>query len=341
MDAGDIIVRIPPRHLVFLGFVMNRGLAVIGAGFAGLHEFGVLEKVLRGLGLERWFDSLVDAGWVGAAFQLLLLALVGLVVVFSLSIAWSLIRFWDFTLRAKGDDLQLQCGLFTRVSASIPRQRVQSLTIAETWLHRWFGLASIEAQTAGGSADQGMANLVRKRFVPVLPAADAPETVTRAVPQVRIKAPEWRSLSATAARRIRRRALIVTSILAVPLLVFAGAVALAAIIPCAGVAWWHGGAAARRARFARSSWGVVWQRGVFTRKTTLLPEDKVQTVRLVSSPFDRRHDHVTLLIDAAGGGRGSTEVRIRYLDETVARALFGDLAEAAATTEYQLRPATV
>ncbi len=339
VDEGEVLVRVPPRQLVFLGLVMNRGMAVVAAGFGLLYEFGAIEKAVQGLGLDRWFTRLVAAGWFGALLQLALVISVVLVVLFGLSIVWSLVRFWGFTLRAKGEDLRLACGLLTRVQASVPRQRIQSLTIKASWLHRRFGLSSIKAQTAGGTADEkGTAALVRTRFVPVLPTADVPRVIEAVMPRVRLEAPTWQGIAPSAIRRIRRRSVLGIGIPAVALAVFVSPYTLLATVPLLGIAWWYAGAAVRRARFARTSWGLVWERGVFTRETTFLPADKVQTLRRTTSPFDRRHGHVTLLVDAAGGSQASPEVRIRYLDAAVASTLYADLAGAAAATEYGLEP---
>lgn len=335
-DAGEILVRIPAHRLVFLGLVMNRGLAVLGAGMGLLYEFDAFDAISTRLGEDAWLRSVVNpSSLTGVA----ILALFLFMVMLGLSVAWSLVRFWGFTLRTRGEDLQLACGLFTRVSASIPRQRIQSLTISASWIHRLFGLASIRAQTAGGSSQDENANLARSRFVPVLPAVDAPAIITAALPRIVMGTPDWQSISPKAIARIRRRSVFLIGLPAAPLAVFVTPWTLIGAGVIVAFAWWWAAAYVRRARFARTDWGLVWQRGVVTQKTTFLPEEKVQTVRIAQSPFDRRHGHVTLLVDAAGGQSGTPEVRIRYVDEVRARALFEDLAIAAATTEYQVRAA--
>jgi membrane protein YdbS with pleckstrin-like domain len=48
---------------------------------------------------------------------------------------------------------------------------------------------------------------------------------------------------------------------------------------------------------------VVARRGGLSRETALVPVAKVQSTRLVSSPFQRRSGLATLLVDVAGRGR--------------------------------------
>lgn len=334
----DVVVRVPPAHLVLLGIVLNRGLAVIGAGLGLLYELNAFEAFFRALGIERRFDSLSEAGLGGAVAAVVVLALFAVFALLALSVVWSLLRFWGFTLVSAGRDLRVSCGLLTHVSASIPTHRIQALRVTETLLQRVFDFASVAAQTAGGrSGDEGTANLARRRFVPILPVDDVPRVVDAALPHLGFAAVEWQALAPTATRRLRRRYLLGVGLLALPLPFVTPLLVLAAV-PMAGVAWWYAGAAVRRMRWARTSGGIVWRRGVFTRRTSLLPAEKVQTVRIASSPFDRRHDHVTLIVDAAGGAKGSAEIKIRYLDRTVAEGLRNDLAITAAATEYMPHP---
>ena len=50
------------------------------------------------------------------------------------SVTWALIRLHDFRLTQQGDDLRAEYGLLTRVAATIPRRRIQTITIRESLL---------------------------------------------------------------------------------------------------------------------------------------------------------------------------------------------------------------
>ena len=104
------------------------------------------------LGMERFFVGTVDVRGLArevGAFLLgraplpagrLVLALGGLamflILVRVVSMAWALLRLHDFRLTRIGDDLRVTYGFFTRVAATIPLRRVQTVTIRQGWLHR-------------------------------------------------------------------------------------------------------------------------------------------------------------------------------------------------------------
>jgi len=338
-----LVPGIPAERLVVLGLVLHRGLAVVGGGFALLWEADLVEPLVERLPLGRWLTGLSEQP--GGAVLALLLFLTGAVVLFAaLSIAWSVVRFGGYRMERAGDLLHVRCGLLTRISASVPVARIQSLTVEETWMHRLFGCASLAVRTAGGHVGESDPSaLLRHRFVPILPATEVPALVSAVLPHVRLESPPWRPLSPGAPRRAGRRAVLLLLLLAAPLVgvsiaFFHGRAALwslAILVPLGVALATVAALSARRTRWARMPWGFVFQRGVLNRRTTLLPADRIQTVRTQESPFDRRHAHVTLTLDAAGGVLHTSEVKARYLDASEARALHDDLAAAAAATEYR------
>ena len=66
-----------------------------------------------------------------------------------------LFTLWNFGLARRGDDLRTGYGLFTRITATIPRHRVQLLSWHESLIHQWTGTASVKVETAGGGAAGG------------------------------------------------------------------------------------------------------------------------------------------------------------------------------------------
>lgn len=338
-----LVARIPLEWLVGLGLVLHRGLAVVAGAFALLWEADLVEPIVERLPLGGWLGDLSASA--GGAFLAGVLLLTGGVIVFALlSVLWSIVRFGGYRLERAAGLLHVRSGLLTRVQATVPHLRIQSLTIEETWMHRLLGAATISVRTAGGTAEaEDPVGQLRRRFVPILPAARVPQLVAALLPGVDIERPAWRPLGVGAPRRARRRALLL--LLGPAGLALGGALAavggsalpvgLAILAPLAvGVAV-CATAAAQRTRWALLPWGFAFRRGVLNRRTTLLPADRIQTVRTVESPFDRRCRHATLALDAAGGPPHTCEVQARYLDAGTARTLHAALAAAAARTEYR------
>ena len=50
---------------------------------------------------------------------------------------WALVRLYDFRLTRVGEDLRSEYGLFTKVAATVPIRRVQTITFSAGPLHRW------------------------------------------------------------------------------------------------------------------------------------------------------------------------------------------------------------
>jgi putative membrane protein len=68
------------------------------------------------------------------------------------------------------------------------------------------------------------------------------------------------------------------------------------------------------------------KRGWWTRKLAVVRRDRIQSVRLGDSPFDRRYRMTQLSVDNAGAASASHRVTLPYLDrreaERLARALY-------------------
>jgi putative membrane protein len=164
-DVGPVhtILRLGAGDLVRLGLTVNRGIAVILAGLGLVWEFDLRDRLWND-SIESWIDGLDSSGLTlfGIATVLGVLALTLL-----LSIIATFIRLYGFQLERQGKEFRLQCGLLTRHSATIPRERIQLLSIHEGPLQRLMGCVSIRVETAGGSEGE-VASVARKWFVPIL-----------------------------------------------------------------------------------------------------------------------------------------------------------------------------
>jgi putative membrane protein len=65
-----------------------------------------------------------------------------------------------------------------------------------------------------------------------------------------------------------------------------------------------------------------------TRKCSCAFVDKIQTVRLSESPFDRRWKMATLAIDTAAAGPAEHRILVKYLDANFAQCEFVNLKAA-------------
>ena len=79
-------------------------------------------------------------------------------------------------------------------------------------------------------------------------------------------------------------------------------------------------------RYAETEFGVVYRSGLYNRKLSMTFFDRIQTLRLDQSPFDRRWKMATLSIDTAAAGPADHRVHVKYLDEQFAHQCFSRLS---------------
>ncbi|KLU06478.1 YdbT-like protein [Rhodopirellula islandica] len=348
VSATTTLLDIPLKWLVLAGLASNRGFVMVGI------VIGILSQLLgRGDELARRITkSLISTGdlsvrssqsswweswlvWIGA------LVLV-LVVIRLLGIAWYVLRFYGYRLELRDQNLQLSCGLLTRVSATVPRRRIQWISIHRSPMQRWMKLASIRIETAGGAGKQNedaATTVTRRWFVPIIPESRLEELVEHLRPGLdwSESALPWQSLDNRARKRMRRKAVMRAQGIGLlvagaaflvsdsPYSLALGLLAALVLIPCniwASHRWHH------HFGFAElpSGEGVVIREGFWNRKVSCTFYDRIQSVSCSESPFDRRWNMQTLRIDTAAAGPADHTYRLPMLSRPVASELFDRLA---------------
>lgn len=99
-----------------------------------------------------WLSSLPPVLILGVLAALLFTVMAFGVITSTLG---NLVQFHGFHLRLRGDVLQRRFGLLTTRQKTLPRARVQRVTIEQTWLRRLIGFAVVKADSAGGSRTDG------------------------------------------------------------------------------------------------------------------------------------------------------------------------------------------
>jgi putative membrane protein len=346
VSTATTLVSLSPREIALWGFIRGQGLVVVAAGFGVLVETGVIDRLSRAMfgdsgtarGVLRQLARAAFGQGVAPTrkvFVALGAFLALLLVMRVLSMALALVRFHGFTLVKAGDDLRSQFGLLTRVSASIPSHRIQTLTLHEGPLHRLFTRASLSVETAGGEAVEDGGRERRQWLVPIVRSEQVATLVRSVLPVVDFTNVTWRPMHPRAFRREFVRGIVVSVLASLPLVAMLGWWTLAALALL--VAW-----ASLEARWsvARMGWGltdhaVVYRSGWLWRRMTAAPIAKVQVVSLGESPFDRRHGMASLNVDTAGAGDATHRVRIPYLSRDDAEELRQHLASAAARTTFE------
>ena len=275
------------------------------------------------------FDDILRAG----------AAIVGLLLVLRIfSVIWAIVRLYGFRLTLVGADLRTEYGLLTRVSATAPLHRIQTLTVRRGLLHRWFDRASVRVETAGGraaGAAAGQSSRGRESLAPIIDEPALPALLRIVLPDLSLGEPVWHGPAPGAFGRELRARLVLALI--------------GALLSAFVLGWWAVGVLAlliawawisARTYTAHLGWAVIdgavlFRTGWIWRHLTVARFSKLQAVSMTQSPFDRRHRMASVRVDTAGAGAASHRVDIPYLSVEAATELFGQLGTVAARTAFR------
>jgi putative membrane protein len=343
--AAQPLLTLDARELMLFGLIHNRGMIVVGALFGILWEFGLTERfndsinvpnvARRGVIRSIVRDALgPGAVAFGQAWLFMAGAAAFLSVVRVFSIGWALVRLHRFSLVRAGEDLRITFGLLTRVTATLPLRRIQTVSIRENLLHRYFQRATVRVQTAGGTSG-GNDTPQREWLAPLIKTSELPTLLAHILPGVDFAAFDWQPPAPRAFRREMTRWIVISVAVSVAASVLWRWWALVLFPAC--VAW---GAVASRQYVAHLRWAtgdgtVVLRRGWLSRETSVARFAKIQSVALQQTPLDRRHAMATVRVDTAGSTLGSSRVIIPYMARVEADRLRAELALSAERTAFE------
>ncbi len=224
----------------------------------------------------------------------------------------SVVRHWRFTLRRQGDRLVSTEGLTTTRRVEIPVGKVQVVQIAEPWLRRAMGYASVLVETAAlGFADGRVRQA--EGVLPMVPG-DALGTVLAALVPGRSEAALDAPLLPAAPRalwqsivgRLLRYAILAGLFVALTRGVSWGWAAFTAVplaVPFGYLDWrWQG--------WLVTDGAIVMRRGFFRRRTWVVARDKIQSVHVGQTLFMRWHRLGRVEVRVAGSAVPLPDLRL-------------------------------
>lgn len=336
IGASETVLAIPTKDLILAGIISDRGWFMIAVATGLMWQFEPWEHRKIGNQVQVWwnwaFGGLANQGW-RALLILLPLAFGAFVLLKVFSAVWHILRFHGYRLQRVGDDLRIECGLFTKLSATIPRPRIQFISIHRSWLARRLGLAAIRIETASssGEGDNATVSISRRWFVPVIRETAIAEVMKQLRPGLIWDESQiaWSPLSPKAGKRILRLGLMISACVLIGLIWFQwiAAIASAALFLLASI--WYAKKKSRSMAYARTDWGVIYRSGLLGKICSMTFMDKIQTVVVRHSPFDRRWGMATLAVDTAAAGPAEHTIDIPMLDASFAFAECKGIAKAA------------
>jgi putative membrane protein len=334
----DVLVALGLRELALHGLLTARGTVVIGA-IAGL----LWQADLDGWGVRRYLPSAegVLGGIAHATPRVLveigLLGLAAILIFRLLSAAWSVAKHFDFRLTSRGPELFQSYGLITRVGRTIPRARIQKLTVSDDPWMRLLGRATLTVDTAAFVPEKHKQQPHEGShvLVPIVPAARVAPLVRDVHPTGAtaafddLAALEWQRVDPRTFRRLVPVRLAAAALVGLVVRGPSGSWgwALAAGLAVAAFLVVRAWIAARSTAFAWSGETLLFRSGAWARHVSLVRASRVQVVSLIRSPFDRRWGMARVHVDTAGAAGGGHHVRIPWLTDAVAIALYSRLRQ--------------
>jgi putative membrane protein len=337
--ARRTLLQLEPGDLVLAGFIENRGMVLIAGALALLEQTGLSGRVI-----ERFFQEQdtalrdLTARWLGGvevpvlqgALYLTAAILGVLLFIRLLSTVWAVVRLYGFRLDRVGDELHTQYGLFTRVSATIPLRRIQTVIVREGMVHRLLARRSVAVVTAGGLG-LGTDMPVREPIAPIIRADLLPALLHELQPGLDLAAIEWRAVHPRAFGRMVRATTYIP--IAGGLITFSlvreWAIAVFLLLTAHILirAWMR----ARTLGWSLTRDSVVARDGALTHTIRVARFNRLQVAALVRTPFDLRTGMATIRADTAGwrGGLG-----IPYLPFHAAAGLHDELVARAASSTF-------
>jgi putative membrane protein len=341
VSGGTQLRRLRTGELVLAGLTSNQVASVLVLVFAAWQFLDRMlppdthQRVISQLasGVARWLEEGAHADWMIVVVGGAVLLVVGL----SISVIGSLVLFHDFTLSIRGEDLHRQYGLLTRRSSSLPRRRIQLLQIQESWMRRWFGLATLRVDTAGSrTTDQNQGREGRDVLLPVVPRSEVDPLLPVLFPDLDDAKPDWHDVSRCAIRRGTTKGAVVCALLALlsaalqgwQLAAFWPLLLVLPIYAINVLQYRHLGYAVSE-RFFRT------RRGWLSRATHVVPIRNAQMMIVRQTPFDRRFNVASLIVDSAGQAYTGGGPQLRNIPAVEALAVARSVAVRAARTRYR------
>jgi putative membrane protein len=335
--VAEVLLDLGLRDLALCGLIRGRGLLLLAAIFGFISQFELEDRVVPGAtteepdggSLARALYRMFEGLSLDPAQLLIWAALFMLVVVVLrlLSAVQTIVTFYGFRLTREAEELRLSFGLLTRVKATIPLRRIQTVTIREGALHRLFGVSSVQASTAGGGP--ALTPSGSRYLAPIIRARDVAPFVRVLLPEADLDALSWEPAHPRAFRRLLVRHAGKALPVAAAILWLGGAWALPVALLLPALALAHAKLQARHMAHGLSEGIFAFRSGWHLRQTTIAPLHKVQAVGLSESPFDRRHGMAGLIVDTAGAGGAPHRLHVPYLECGHARALSAVVAASA------------
>lgn len=244
----------------------------------------------------------------------LLLAILAVLAVIVFSVLLAHLQLHGFRLHKNDGKLRANMGLLTKISANVPLRRIQLLRFRHSPLHRLFNRYTVKMETAGGVTAQ--TGIVMNWLAPLIRQSQVAALVKEIDSKIDFDHLDWQPLSPKAQRRLLKKSLLIFGLLCLPGIYFWQDKMLWSVL-LLPLLWLYVKLWLKYTAFVHNDELIAYRSGAFFRRISLVKISKIQTIRLLETPFDRHLNMGSIQVDTAGSDFFAHRVDIPYLDKAV------------------------
>lgn len=265
-------------------------LSVLGAAFSQIEQIISEEQMIR----------LVEANIPNSTSTTMILLSVGAILVASwlFSFFSTIIKYYDFEVEVREDELLISKGLFERIQLTIPINRIQAVQVKEELLRQPFGYASLVIESAGYGKEQSNSTTL----FPLIAKPKIYEFIDEVIPEFSAEVTESTQIPKVGLRRYLLRMMWIS--LAVILLVWG-------MVPHGMYAWFVmipglllGYQQYRDAGISLGDKTLVLSYRLLSKTTAIVKKYRVQACQIKQNPFQVRLGLSNFTVHVASGNQG-------------------------------------
>jgi len=323
-DTKRQILFMPSGEVIKHGLVTLQGLVPL-AIFWGLlaQQEALWDKLFQSWisklpGVENLNAEMVSQAPGIVIGSILILLVMGIFVFCMLSIFYSLLKFYNFTLSRDKEKLLAIRGLLTKQSSSTSIQRIQKINLFQGILHRLFKRVTITCKTAGNSTNTQTAAKFDV-LAPLLETSSSHGLLQSVFPELNwsflnSQAAQWVPIPYRSWKRMVKWKIAFFTVISLIAAVWVELWVLFFYLPALVWSVYSAQQEAKAAAFIYHPNYIVYRSGWLSKNLSIVPMQKSQAALIKQNIFDLRHKMASFTLDTAGLSPFDHSIDIRYLE---------------------------
>ena len=278
-------------------------LSVVGVAFSQVEQLISEEQMIH------FVETIIPRSTNASMIVMSIIAVIAIAWLFSF--ASTIIKYYDFVVEVRENELLISRGLFERKQLTIPFNRIQAVQIKEELLRQPLGYASLVIESAGYGESEGNSTTL----FPLLAKPQIYSFINQVIPDYQMEISENSNVPSVGLRRYLFRMLWIS--LPVILVVWSS-------IPYGVYSWFLllpalllGYQQYRDAEIGRGKDTLVLSFRILSKTTAMVKNYRMQSCQVQQNPFQERLNLSNFTVHVASGNQGRA-FTVRDIDITTA-----------------------